>query len=237
MISLPGLFLALSGAAMVAALVALWNSVRGAFGGGPGVLVETARDLPDHAQLVEEKHSLLRAIKDLEYERAVGKIGDADFERLDTAYRARAKQVLSQLDRDVKPLYEEAERLIAARRGASAAADPAAVDPAAVDPAAVDPAAEQTARPKMRKGAKVSSAPPPSGEPVTETAVTESAAATEPGAPEEGPSMDDVLAGIRDGSITEAPAPPAHWPSDAKKMWTSTLERALADQKNKDVPA
>ena len=214
---------------MVAALVALWNSVRGAFGGGPGVLVETARDLPDHAQLVEEKHSLLRAIKDLEYERAVGKIGDADFERLDTAYRARAKQVLSQLDRDVKPLYEEAERLIAARRGASAT----------VDPAAVDPAAEQTARPKVRKGAKVSSAPPPSAEPaaITErTGVTEPAAVTETAAPEEGPSMDDVLAGIRDGSITEAPAPPAHWPSDAKKMWTSTIERALADQK-KDVPA
>lgn len=224
MISLPGLFLALSGTAMVAALVALWNSVRGAFGGSPGVLVETARDLPDHAQLVEEKHSLLRAIKDLEYERAVGKIGDADFERLDTAYRARAKQVLAQLDRDVKPLYEEAERLIAARRAGAATGS--------------EPAATQTARPKVRKGAKVStppSAPAPSSA-EAEASEAEASEAAEAGSEAEGPSMDDVLAGVRDGSITEAPAPPAHWPADAKKMWTSTIERALDDRK-KDVPA
>lgn len=115
MISLPTLFLVFVATTLVGALVAFWNSLRAAFGGGPGVLVATARDLPDHAALVEEKSSLLRAIKDLEYEHAVGKIGEADFTRLDGAYRARAKQVLSQLDRDVKPLYEEAERLIADR--------------------------------------------------------------------------------------------------------------------------
>lgn len=113
MISYPALFFAISSVAAIAALVTIWNSLRVALGGGPGVVIETARDLPDHAALVEEKNSLLRAIKDLEYEHAVGKISDADHQRLDRAYRARAKQVLSQLDRDVKPLYEQAEKLVA----------------------------------------------------------------------------------------------------------------------------
>lgn len=113
MISFPALFFAISSVALIAALAAIWNSLRVAFGGGPGVVIETARDLPDHAALVEEKNSLLRAIKDLEYEHAVGKISDADHQRLDRAYRARAKQVLAQLDRDVKPLYEQAEKLVA----------------------------------------------------------------------------------------------------------------------------
>jgi hypothetical protein len=114
-ISFPAFFFALSSVALLAALAAIWSSIRSALGGGPRVAIETSRDLPDHAALNDEKASLLRAIKDLEYEHAVGKIGEADFARLDAAYRARAKQVLVQLDRDVKPLYEEAERLIAAR--------------------------------------------------------------------------------------------------------------------------
>lgn len=100
-----------SSLALVVALVAIWNSLRFAQDSAP-FAIETTRDLPEHAGLVDEKNSLLRAIKDLEYEHAVGKISDADFERLDTAYRARAKQVLALLDRDVKPLYERAERLI-----------------------------------------------------------------------------------------------------------------------------
>ncbi|WP_157070002.1 hypothetical protein [Sandaracinus amylolyticus] len=113
MISFPALFFALSSAALIAALAAIWSSLRVAFGGGRALVIDTARDLPDHAALVEEKNALLRAIKDLEYEHAVGKTSDADYQRLDAAYRARAKQVLVQLDRDVKPLYEQAEKLIA----------------------------------------------------------------------------------------------------------------------------
>ncbi len=112
MTSLALFLFACSSVALVAALVAIWNSLRFVEGGAP-LSIETTRDLPEHAALVDEKNSLLRAIKDLEYEHAVGKISDADFQRLDTAYRARAKQVLALLDRDVKPLYERAERMIA----------------------------------------------------------------------------------------------------------------------------
>jgi hypothetical protein len=112
--SLPVLFLVLAGTALAFALVAIYRSMHAALGGDPDRMPETARDLPGRAALVEEKNLLLRAIKDLEYERAVGKIGDADFQRFNAAYRARAKQLLAELDRDVRPFYEEAERLIEA---------------------------------------------------------------------------------------------------------------------------
>lgn len=213
MISLPGLFLALAGTALVTALVALFRSVHAAFGGASELLLETSRDLPGHAQLVEEKTSLLRAIKDLEYERAVGKIGDVDFQRLDAAYRARAKQVLAQLDVDTQPLHEEAERLIAEHRKRREEASPA----------------EQTARPKKRKGKvsekrdAVGDSEPPSAEHELAPAAT---------APESsGPSLDDVLIMIREGTITAAPEAPAHWPADARKLWDTTLGRALEDAK------
>lgn len=164
MISFPALFFAISSVALIAALAAIWSSLRVAFGGGPGVVIETARDLPDHAALVEEKNSLLRAIKDLEYEHAVGKISDADHQRLDAAYRARAKQVLAQLDRDVKPLYERAERLIADHVASGGAAAPAgkkkkrreepakAPEPAASEPVAAAPSRAEALVEMIRSG-------------------------------------------------------------------------------------
>ena len=56
----------------------------------------------------------LRALKDLEYEHQVGKIDDEDYARLDRAYRARAKDVLAELDRDLKPYLSRAESLAGA---------------------------------------------------------------------------------------------------------------------------
>lgn len=115
MSSFPALFLVVTGAALVLALAALFRSLRAAFGGEPGWWLDSTFDEPDPTALVEEKRALLRAIKDLEYERAMGKISEADYQRLDAAYRARAKQVLAELDRDRKPFEREAERLIADR--------------------------------------------------------------------------------------------------------------------------
>ena len=111
--SLPGFFIALAGATLVMALAALWSSLRAAFGGVVPVTSRAAvNELPDQAALRDEKNSLLRAIRDLEYEHEVGKISDADFERLNRAYRARAKQVLELLDRDVTPYLDRARALL-----------------------------------------------------------------------------------------------------------------------------
>jgi hypothetical protein len=61
--------------------------------------------------LAEEKRRVLRALKDLEAEHAIGKIDDADYEALVARYRADAKAVMREMDREIGPLRDEAERI------------------------------------------------------------------------------------------------------------------------------
>lgn len=105
-------FLAFSGVLLVLALVALWQSLRSAFGGGASALGDVEAGLPERAALLEEKKTLLRAIRDIAFEREVGKIGDEDFTRLDQAYRRRAKRVLELLDQDLGDYLARADRIV-----------------------------------------------------------------------------------------------------------------------------
>lgn len=49
--------------------------------------------------LEKEKALLLRSLKELEFDRAMGKIGDADFAELSSRLRARAMELMEELDR------------------------------------------------------------------------------------------------------------------------------------------
>ncbi len=112
--ALPAIFLGVAGTMLVLGLVAMFRSFRAAFAvGGIEDAVPTL-PAPDRGALEEEKKSILRAIKDLEYEHEVGKISDDDHARLMSAYRARAKSVLAELERDLGPHLEAAEALVAA---------------------------------------------------------------------------------------------------------------------------
>lgn len=107
---LPVFFIVLASAALLAALTALFASLRAAIGGGADDLGLGGMG-PDLGALEDEKNALLRALKDLEYEHEVGKIDDEDYARLERAYRARAKEVLGELDRDFRPYLSRAEEL------------------------------------------------------------------------------------------------------------------------------
>ena len=50
------------------------------------------------AALEREKHLTLRAIKELEFDRAMGKVSDTDFAEMSTRMRARAARLIKQLD-------------------------------------------------------------------------------------------------------------------------------------------
>lgn len=68
------------------------------------------------AALEREKALALRAIKELEFDRAMGKVSDADFAEMSARLRARAARLLRQLDAGV--VYrEEIERELARRVG------------------------------------------------------------------------------------------------------------------------
>jgi hypothetical protein len=104
------LFIVLSSAALVWALGALFGSLRAALGSSTA-LPAIAHGEVDRGALEDEKKALLRALKDLEYEHEVGKIDADDYARLERAYRARAKEVLEELDRDLLPYLSRAEEL------------------------------------------------------------------------------------------------------------------------------
>jgi hypothetical protein len=72
----------------------------------------------------EQKRSLLRALKDLEYERSVGKISEQDYQEFSARYRAEAKRIILQLDDRLAKAQELAETLAEERvRNAGLALD------------------------------------------------------------------------------------------------------------------
>jgi len=119
---LPAFFMWLAAIALVVAISALWLSLRTLLGGetqhGLGQSLAGQR----RAEWLAEKDAVLRSVKDLEFERDVGKLSEEDFLRLDAQFRARAKQIMRQLDDDLKEHREQARRLLDTARKAEKSA-------------------------------------------------------------------------------------------------------------------
>jgi hypothetical protein len=114
--ALPWLIAFGAALALAGAVFALWQSLRTAFGaatpGAPDATMELTSDA--RATLIDRKNAMLRNLKDLEFERQVGKISEQDFVKLDALYRQKAREVLEQLDVEVGPWRTEAEKLVKA---------------------------------------------------------------------------------------------------------------------------
>lgn len=105
-------FLVLAGGAVLATIAALWASLRTLLGDAPldpMMLVPMAQ--AGTSNVLERKQRVLRALKDLENERAVGRLDEDDYALLETQYRADAKLVLREIDAAVEPNLERAEEL------------------------------------------------------------------------------------------------------------------------------
>lgn len=112
--TIPWLLLVAAAVSLLGALYAIWRSLTAAFGAGTVALGATELAGSDRRRaLLLEKDALLRSLKDLEFERDAGKIGDEDFGRIERKLRARAKQVLVLLDEEAAPFRAEAEALLA----------------------------------------------------------------------------------------------------------------------------
>jgi hypothetical protein len=136
--ALPWTLTVLAGVTLALAVVALWQSLRAAFGASQAE--SGAAGISDgRASLLEEKTALLRSIRDLELDRDADKIADEDFERLDGRLRSRARDVLRLLDEDVQAFRPAAEALVARALGKPAEpqspAAPASAQPASPTPA------------------------------------------------------------------------------------------------------
>ncbi|MET0344349.1 MAG: hypothetical protein ABW252_25275 [Polyangiales bacterium] len=109
---LPMAFIVLSGGALLFAVSFLWASLRGLFGGNDEVLVQESQAMRKRHELLDEKDAVLKSLKDLEFERDVGKLSDEDFMRLERELRGRARQILRQLDDEVREHRAKAKQLI-----------------------------------------------------------------------------------------------------------------------------
>jgi hypothetical protein len=109
---LPVFFIVLAAGTLLLAISFLWASLRALFGGQAGLWVTQSEAVRRRSELLDEKDSILRSLKDLEFERDAGKISEEDYQRLETEFRTRARGVLKQLDDDLREHRAKATVLI-----------------------------------------------------------------------------------------------------------------------------
>lgn len=127
-VGLAGALLVLGGGVLLGAVALFWSSLRAL-----GDDLELTDDDAGASPLLAEKTRLLRALKDLEQERAIGKLEDADFAEVASRYRDELKAILKAEDEAAAPFLAAAERLVA-RAEAPAAKAPAKGDDAPSTP-------------------------------------------------------------------------------------------------------
>jgi hypothetical protein len=116
--------LVLAGGVLLGVVLLFWSSIGRLTGESP-LSLEEAIGLGAPSPEEERKRSILRALKDLDYERSVGKISEEDFAELSARYRADAKALLKLIDAESAPLRKKAEeRLLERLRGEKAVAAP-----------------------------------------------------------------------------------------------------------------
>jgi hypothetical protein len=136
--------LIIGGGVLFGSIWLIWSSLQG-LGSDAPITLEEALSLGAPSAEEEQKRAVLRALKDLEYERAVGKISDEDYASLAEHYRSEAKRLLRAVDADSGPGRERAERLLAERLAAANGKAPAPRKRSKAAAAGDAPAAESAA--------------------------------------------------------------------------------------------
>jgi hypothetical protein len=106
--------LVVASGALVGVIALLWASVQSLTGESP-ITLEEALGLGAPSAEEEQKRAVLRALKDLEFERGVGKITEEDYAELSAKYRAEARRLILAVDEAHAKERAEVERLLASR--------------------------------------------------------------------------------------------------------------------------
>ena len=106
--------LVLAAGALTLVITLMWSSVQ-SLTGGTALGFEEALGMGAPSKVEEEKRAVLRALKDLEYERGVGKISPEDYAELLAKYRAEAKRLIQSVDDALGPAREEVEKALEQR--------------------------------------------------------------------------------------------------------------------------
>jgi hypothetical protein len=110
-IGAPMAILVLAAGMLLGVIGLFWASLRILSGDAPLSPELEALDASAHAvdALASRKKMLLRALKDLDNERALGKLEDDDHEQLSQTYRGELKDVLARIDASLEPHRKKAE--------------------------------------------------------------------------------------------------------------------------------
>ena len=108
----PTLALALACMAMIWALRAMWSIVIALSRPTAETLIvegDLGAEFSTQSDLRDEKRRVLRAIKELEFDHAMGKLSEEDFRAVGDRYRMRAIEVMRALDgsREIHPQLRE----------------------------------------------------------------------------------------------------------------------------------
>jgi hypothetical protein len=106
--------LIVAGGALLGVVALLWASVQSLTGEAP-LTLEEALGLGAPSAEEEQKRAVLRALKDLEFERSVGKISDDDYAELSARYREEAKRLMQSLDQSSEPERARVDKLVQER--------------------------------------------------------------------------------------------------------------------------
>jgi hypothetical protein len=114
-ITAPVVFVCLAYFAILMTVINLWRT--GAAAANSNTVDDWQRPIGARGQLLKEKKTLLKAIKEAEFDFAMGKLSKADSDALIRDYRARAIEVIKELDRGGERLSakQEIEREVKAR--------------------------------------------------------------------------------------------------------------------------
>lgn len=103
--------LVLAAGALVSVIAIFWASIRTLVGEAP-LSGADAYVLGAPRAEEERKRAVLRALKDVEFERSVGKISEEDYGALVAKYRAEAKRLLRMLEDDAQPGRHKVEAMV-----------------------------------------------------------------------------------------------------------------------------
>lgn len=120
---LPLAVLGLATAALVLVVALLWASVS-SLAGDTELSLDEALSYGAPSVEEEQKLAVLRALKDLEFERSVGKISEDDYREFSARYRAEAKRLITLVDESLGQAHKLAEALAAERIQKAAAQEP-----------------------------------------------------------------------------------------------------------------
>lgn len=135
--------LVVASGALAGVIALLWASVQALTGESP-LTVDEALTLGAPSAEEEQKRAVLRALKDLEFERGVGKISEDDYAELSARYRGEAKRLMQLIDAGSEAERERVEKVLQARLEKQPAARPAAATPDVEDDAPLDPDSESS---------------------------------------------------------------------------------------------